>query len=100
MQQATTNKLVQDLNVVIGDAEELLKATAGQANEAVQKARLRAEASLRNARAGLEAAGQNASLYAREAARQVDGQVRAHPYASMGLAAAVGVIVGFLISRK
>lgn len=98
--QANTEKLVQDLRVVVGDAEELLKATAGQAGEAIQKARARAEASLRDAKAGLEAAGQNGSVYAREAVRQVDGQVRAHPYATLGIAAAVGVILGFLIARK
>jgi len=99
-QAVTTEKLVQDLKLVVTDAEELLKATAGQTGERLQQVRARAEASLRSAKAGLEAAGENASVYAREAARQLDGQVREHPWTAMGIAAGIGVIVGVLLARK
>jgi hypothetical protein len=41
MKQVTTDKLLEDLKVVVSDAEELLKATAGQAGEKVAAARAR-----------------------------------------------------------
>ena len=39
----TKDKLVSDLRIVISDAEELLRATAGQAGEKIAAARSRIE---------------------------------------------------------
>ena len=85
----TANKLMDDLRAVIADAEELLRATADQAGPRVQEARERAEESLRNARERLGGAG-----------RQLDAQVREHPWAAVGIAAGLGLIAGILLSRK
>jgi ElaB/YqjD/DUF883 family membrane-anchored ribosome-binding protein len=100
MQAVSTDKLMQDLRVVVGDAEELLKATASQGGEHVQQIRARAEESLKGARERLEAATHDASVAARDAARQVDSQVREHPWTAVGVAAGVGVLVGLLLGRK
>ncbi len=100
MQNVTTDKLVQDLRVVIGDAEDLLKATAGQTGERVQQLRARAEESLRGAKAHLDEASAQFATRARDAARDVDGQVHAHPWAAVAMAAAVGLAAGLLIGRK
>ena len=83
------NNLMDDLRAVIADAEELLRATADQAGPRVQEARARAEESLRSARERLEGAG-----------RQLDAQVREHPWAAVGIAAAIGLIAGIVLSRK
>jgi ElaB/YqjD/DUF883 family membrane-anchored ribosome-binding protein len=37
---------------------------------------------------------------ARQAARAADRTVHAHPYGAIGLAAAVGALVGFLAARR
>jgi ElaB/YqjD/DUF883 family membrane-anchored ribosome-binding protein len=92
--------LAADLKSVIADAEELLKATAGQASEKVQVARARAEESLRRARAKLEDAQEAAVVKARAAAQATDEYVHANPWKAVGLAGAIGVIVGMLISRR
>ena len=81
--------LMDDLRAVVADAEELLRATADQAGPRVQEARERAEESLRNARERLHGAG-----------RELDAQVREHPWAAVGVAAGIGLIVGILLSRK
>lgn len=94
--QANAERLMDDLRAVVGDAEELLKATAGETGERVGKIRARAEESVRNARARLAAARQDVV----EAARDVNGQVHEHPWASAGVAAGVGLIVGYLLARK
>jgi ElaB/YqjD/DUF883 family membrane-anchored ribosome-binding protein len=98
--QATTDKLMQDLRAVVGDAEDLLKATAGQTGERVEKIRARAEESVRNARERMHAAGHDLQAAAESAAREVNGQLRENPWTAVGVAAGVGVIVGILLSRK
>jgi ElaB/YqjD/DUF883 family membrane-anchored ribosome-binding protein len=84
-----TNSMLDDLRALITDAEELLRATAGEAGPRVQEARERAEESLRNARERLEGAG-----------RQLDAQVREHPWAAVGVAAGLGLVLGILLGRK
>jgi ElaB/YqjD/DUF883 family membrane-anchored ribosome-binding protein len=83
------NKLMDELRNVIADAEELLRATADQAGPKVQEVRARAEESLRNAKEHLQGAG-----------RQLDTQVRDNPWAAVGVAAAIGLLAGILLSRK
>ena len=51
MQTASADKLMKDLQAVVIDTEELIKATASQTGERVDKVRSRAEESLRAARA-------------------------------------------------
>lgn len=84
-----TGNLMDDLRAVMADAEELLRATAGEAGPKVQEARARAEETLRNARDHMEGAG-----------RQLDAQVREHPWAAVGVAAGLGLLVGVILARK
>lgn len=96
----TRDKLVTDMKAVIADADELLKATAGQAGEKVQAARARAEESLRRARIKVEEAEQAVVARAKAAAQATDDYVHANPWKAVGLAGAIGVIVGMLIARR
>ena len=89
MQHASTDKLMHDLRTVVTDAEELLKATASQTGERIEKVRARAEESLRAAREHVQGTG-----------RELDSQVREHPWAAVGIAAGIGLIVGILMARK
>jgi ElaB/YqjD/DUF883 family membrane-anchored ribosome-binding protein len=98
--EASTVKLKQDLQAVVVDAEELLKATAAQTGERVEKVRVRAEESLRVARARLAETGAAVGQRARVAANEFDDQVHRHPWASAGIAAGVGMVLGLLISRR
>ena len=49
----TKEKLVADFKVVVADAEELLKATAGQAGDKVAELRSKAQSNLAIAKASL-----------------------------------------------
>lgn len=100
METVTTQKLMEDIKVVMHDAEELLKATAGQAGEKIGAARARAEASLRAAKERLAELQDGALEYGRKAAGQADDYVRSNPWQSIGFAAAAGLLIGILISRK
>ena len=83
------DNFMNDLRAVMADAEELLRATADQAGPRVQEVRARAEESLRMAREHLKGAG-----------AELDSQVRANPWAAVGIAAAIGLLAGVLLSRR
>jgi ElaB/YqjD/DUF883 family membrane-anchored ribosome-binding protein len=97
---APTQKLKQDLQTLVTDAEELLKATASQTGERVEKIRVRAEESLRVARARIADTGALIGQNARNAAYSVDDQAHKHPWATAGIAAGVGLLIGLLIGRR
>jgi ElaB/YqjD/DUF883 family membrane-anchored ribosome-binding protein len=99
-QQISTDKLMQDLRLVMQDAEELLKATAGQAGEKVSAARARAEDSIRMAKEALGEIGEDALERTRDAAASADEYVHRNPWTAVGIAAGIGLVVGLLLSRK
>ena len=98
--QATKDKLVSDLKVLIGDTEELLRATAGQAGEKIATARERIQASLAVYKEKLVDAEQAMMERTKEAARATDEYVHDHPWQAVGVAAGVGVLLGMLIARR
>ncbi len=99
-QHVSTDKLMEDLRLVMVDAEDLLKATAGQAGERVSQARAKAEESIRAAREALAEAGDETLERAREAAASADEYVHENPWAAVGIAAGIGLVVGMLLARK
>lgn len=96
----TTEQLVQDLKVVLSDAEALLKATSAQTGEKIQEVRARAEESLRQARERLTEVEEEALRRARELADATEEYVRDNPWQSVGIAAGIGLVLGILISRR
>jgi ElaB/YqjD/DUF883 family membrane-anchored ribosome-binding protein len=86
---ASTDKLMKDLKAVVGNAEDLLKATADQSGEQIARVRARAEESLRVARARMKDVG-----------GELDEQVRENPWTAVGVAAGIGLVLGILIARK
>jgi len=87
--RTASDKLVHDLRAVIGDAEELLKATAGQSGERIGDIRARAEESVRVARERLRAA-----------ADDFNGSVHDSPWTAVGVAAGIGLLAGLILARK
>lgn len=96
----TTDKLLSDLQTVVADAEALLKATAGQAGEKIQEARARAEESLTAARERLSEVEEDALKQARELVSEGEEYVKENPWAAVGIAAGVGLLIGLLLSRR
>ena len=94
------DKLASDLRVVIADAEELLRATAGQMGEKAVVARERVQESLRVAKEKLSRAEEAVIDKTKAAARATDDYVHDHPWGAVGIAAAVGLVIGMLISRR
>lgn len=85
---AAGDKLMQQLRDVVSAAEELLSGASPSA-ERMKEIRDRAEEALRGVGERVEDAG-----------AELEDRVRKHPYAALGIAAAVGLVLGVLLSRK
>ena len=94
--ELTTDKLARDLKAIADDAEELLEATAGQGGEQIARIRARAAESLRGARLRIR----ELTLAAELRVRAADREVREHPWTSVGVAAGVGALVGYVLGRR
>lgn len=97
--EVSKEKLMQDLHVVVADAEELLRATASQAGEKVSAARVRIQENLVAAKERLAAAQQQVAAKTKAAAKATDEYVHENPWKAVGIAAGVGLVIGMLISR-
>jgi len=96
----TNNQLVTDINAVLADAEALLNATADQGGEQIALVRAKAESSLRLASRRMVELQKAMLEGTRETARLTDVYVHENPWNAMGAAAAVGMLVGFLLGRR
>jgi ElaB/YqjD/DUF883 family membrane-anchored ribosome-binding protein len=94
--QEANQRLTQDLKVVMRDAEDLLKATAGQASEKVAEVRSRLSNALESAKETCHHM-QDKTV---EAAKATDKVIRDHPYESIGVAFGVGLLIGVLVTRR
>jgi ElaB/YqjD/DUF883 family membrane-anchored ribosome-binding protein len=98
-EDVTKEKLMQDLSVVVADAEELLRATATHASEKMPAIRARIQENLAVAKERLAEAQNKAIEKTRAAAKATDEYVHENPWKSVGIAAGAGLIIGMLISR-
>jgi ElaB/YqjD/DUF883 family membrane-anchored ribosome-binding protein len=98
--EVSKEKLMQDLRVVVADAEELLRATAGQAGEKVSAARERIQENVAAAKERLAVAQESMVAKTKQAAKVTDEYVHENPWKSIGIAAGAGLLIGMLISRS
>ncbi len=94
------DKLVEDLHLVISDAEALLSATATQAGETAASARARIQRSIDAAKGRLAEAETAVMDRAKEGAKATDRYVHDHPWQAIGVSACVGALIGMLIARR
>lgn len=89
-------RVKEDLRALVRDAEELLKATAGDMSDKAKEARSRIGEALEKARTTCHRLEEKTV----ETAKATDRVIRDHPYESIGIAFAVGVLIGVLVTRK
>ena len=96
----TKEKLVDDVKIVLHDADVLLRETAGQLGEKAKDARERLERGIKMAKERLSEIQQQSVEQAKEAVKATDEFVHDHPWQSVGIAFAVGALMGVLIGRR
>ncbi len=80
--------------------EEVLSNSGEKSKEELSKLRSKAEQALRDSRHRLGETGDALARQTREAAARTDEYVRENPWASVGIGAAVGVVLGVLLTRR
>jgi ElaB/YqjD/DUF883 family membrane-anchored ribosome-binding protein len=94
--EESTEKLLHDLQTVVNDGEELLRAGASELSERGMAARERLAAALEVAKDTQRKLQERAVA----GAKQADRLVREYPYQSIGIAFGTGMLIGVLINRR
>jgi ElaB/YqjD/DUF883 family membrane-anchored ribosome-binding protein len=94
--EINTDRLVADLKTVTRDAEELLKTVSGERGNGSHEMRRRLSAAIDSAKATYLSLQEKTVA----GAKATDQVIRTHPYESLGVAFAAGLIVGMLVTRK
>lgn len=100
MTAAHKEKLLSDLKLVIADAEELMKLTAGEVGDKAAEMRMRMQDRLDKAKIELAHLQETAVARAKDAGKAADNYVHDNPWTAVGIAAGVGVVLGMLIGRR
>ncbi len=94
--EATADKLVRDVRVVVEDAEDLIKATAGDIEEKTREARAKLAGALVVAKESLNQAERTTV----DSARALDTLIREYPYPALAIAFLAGSVLGALLMRR
>jgi ElaB/YqjD/DUF883 family membrane-anchored ribosome-binding protein len=92
--------LKHDVRNIVADTEQLLKAAARSGDDSLVELRTRLESQLRHLRTQVGDLEAGAVERARAMANSTDQAVRSHPYGAIGIAAAAGLLIGFLAARR
>ena len=97
---SSKQKLVDDLKIVIADAEEILRTTAGLAGEKVVELRGQIKERLEDAKIRLVDVENALIGKTRAAAQATDVYVKENPWQAVGIAAGIGLLIGIFSSRR
>jgi ElaB/YqjD/DUF883 family membrane-anchored ribosome-binding protein len=98
--ERSRDALVKDFTEVLTEADSLLKQATKESGEKATDLRAQVEAKLRAAKLKLQDMQDDAMDRAKATARATDEYVRDNPWQALGVAAALGVLVGLLIGRR
>jgi len=93
-------KMADDIRTLVADGEVLLKAAADVSGEGFAAARVKFEEKFAKAKAKLADASSATVARTRETAAATDAYVHHNPWMAMGVAAAAGMLIGILASRR
>jgi ElaB/YqjD/DUF883 family membrane-anchored ribosome-binding protein len=96
----TKGKMVDDFKSIVNDADDLLRATAKVSGEGFNITRAKFEEKIRTAKASLADAEQIVMHKAKQAATATDDYVKGNPWTAVGIAAGVGLLIGFLAAKR
>ncbi|AYC33472.1 DUF883 domain-containing protein [Pseudomonas cavernae] len=99
----TTNKsdaLVAEFQALVGDTEKLLNETANLAGAEAEQLRTQVHESLKRARETLQGVEETLREHSKAAVDATETYVADHPWQSLGLAAALGFLLGLLAGRR
>lgn len=97
---STPQQASHNLRHMVDEIDTFLRSAADTGDQKFDAARERLSLQVRQMRQQLDELNEAASARVKRAAQQADQTVHAHPYTAMGMAAAVGLLVGYLSARR
>lgn len=94
------DKLMQDLRVVVRDAEELLKTSSEQLGDGALELRERTHDRLTQLRQQLAALQQQTTERVAAAGRNTNEFVHENPWMAVGMASGLGLLAGYLMNNR
>ena len=94
------NDLARDFQNVVADAEELVRAVGQEGGTRYNEVSTRVKASIDTAKARLGEIKETARVRAVDTAKATDQYVRGNPWQAVGIGAAAGVVLGFLLATR
>lgn len=98
--EVNKGKILNDLRVVIEDAEELLRVTSNHASDGAANIRSRVQTQMSQAKADLVRLQQTAVAKVKATSDATDEYVHENPWKAIGVAAGAGLFMGLLVSRR
>mgnify|MGYP001001552712 FL=1 len=100
MSKDNTDHLRAELKSLADTLEEVLSSSGDKSKEELTKLRSKAERALKESRYRLTETGDVIARQTREAASRADDYVKENPWNGVGIVAAVGVVMGVLLTRR
>jgi ElaB/YqjD/DUF883 family membrane-anchored ribosome-binding protein len=97
---AAPSRIAQEFKNFVADMEDLIKASTSLTGDDFARAKANVYARVATARVFLEEIPGEISDRARNTVKVADGYVREQPWQAMGITAAVGLLIGFLLGRR
>jgi ElaB/YqjD/DUF883 family membrane-anchored ribosome-binding protein len=94
------DQIVDEFSTVLNEAEDLLKKAGQESGDKARDLRAQVEKKLLTAKLRLQEIEGQALDQAKRAVRYTDDVVHDHPWQAVGIAAAVGFVVGLLLNRR
>jgi ElaB/YqjD/DUF883 family membrane-anchored ribosome-binding protein len=98
--EASRTRLIDDFSVMLSEAEEMLKRAASETGDKARDLRSQVEAKLLGAKLRLQELEGQAVEHAKFAARATDDYVHDNPWQAIGVAAALGFVLGLALGRR
>ncbi|MDG0799850.1 DUF883 family protein [Pectobacterium polaris] len=89
-----------ELKSLADTLEEVLSTSSDKSKAELDKLRNKAENALKETRSRLSDTGERIASQTKEAVESADDYVRQNPWTGVGIGAAVGVVLGVLLSRR
>ncbi|MBI3545098.1 MAG: DUF883 domain-containing protein [Gammaproteobacteria bacterium] len=96
----TKGKMVDDFKSIVNDADDLLQATAKVSGESFNAARAKFAERIKTAKANLADAEKVIVEKAKQTATATDEYVKGNPWTAVGIAAGIGLVIGFLAAKR
>lgn len=100
MSEVTAEKLLSDFQVLIDDAEQLVRATADEASERVAQVRQRLVLNIEESKKALAQCQRELREQAEQAKSRAIGFLREESWSRLILAAVIGTLIGLALRRN